>query len=138
MATTPAAAPAPKRARVPYRPPLLSLWARNDLADNVVACLSPSSIPKLPIIARAFRAAQPLVLFTAARRLGVGALATTNFISVLRTASPERFRETWAEGLGRWQMDPQALGGATPLGAFVDVVLRKQHPRRAGQPCEHV
>ena len=108
MATTPAAAPAPKRARAPYRPPLLSLWARNDLADNVVACLSPSNIPKLPVIAKAFRAAQPLVLFTAARRLGVGALATTNFISALRTASPERFRETWTEGLGRWQMDPRA------------------------------
>ena len=119
MATTPATAPAPKRARVPYRPPLLSLWARNDLADNVVACLSPSTIPRLPVIAKAFRAAQPLVLFTAARRLGVGALATTNFISALRTASPERFRETWTEGLGRWRMDPRARHPATQLEATV-------------------
>ena len=108
MATTPAAAPAPKRARVPYRPPLLSLWATNDLADNVVAFLTPSNIPKLPVIAKKFRAAQPLVLFTAARRLGVAALATTNFISALRTTSPERFRETWAEGIGRWRMDSRA------------------------------
>ena len=119
MATTPATDPAPKRARVPYRPPLLSLWARNDLADNVVACLSPSNIPKLPVVAKAFRAAQPLVLFTAARRLGVGALATTNFISALRTASPERFRETWTEGLERWRMDPRARHPASQLEATV-------------------
>ena len=136
MATTPAAAPTPKRARVPYRPPLLSLWARNDLADNVVACLSPSNIPKLPVIAKAFRAAQPLVLFTATRRLGVAGLATRNFISALRTASPERFRETWAEGLGRWQMDPQALGGATPLGAFVDISDPSPHLRLDRGPAD--
>jgi hypothetical protein len=136
MATTPAAAPAPKRARVPYRPPLLSLWARNDLADNVVACLSPSTIPRLPVIAKAFRAAHPLVLFTAARRLGVAGLATRNFMSALRTASPERFRETWAEGLGRWQMDPQALGGATPLGAFVDISDPSPHLRLDRGPAD--
>ena len=44
-----AAAPAPKRARTPYRPPLLSLWARNDLADSVVAFLPGTNLSKLPV-----------------------------------------------------------------------------------------
>ena len=99
-----AAAPAPKRARTPYRPPLLSLWARNDLADNIVACLPPSNLSRLPVIAKAMRSAHPLVLFTAARRLGVIAQATDNFVSSLRSVVPERhcFREDWTKGLTRW------------------------------------
>ena len=117
MSTDPAAAPAPKRARTPYRPPLLSLWARNDLADSVVAFLPGTNLSKLPIISKAFRAAQPLVLFTAARRLKVLDRAQDAFLGVLREVTPERhcFRETWTEGLARWQ-------GVAPTGLRTDIV----------------
>jgi hypothetical protein len=103
MSTDPAAAP--KRARVPYRPPLLSLWAQNDLADSVVAFLPGTNLSKLPVISKSFRAAQPLVLFTAARRLKVLDQAQDAFLGVLREVTPERrwFRETWTEGLARWR-----------------------------------
>ena len=57
-------------ARAPYRPPLLSLWARNDLADSVVAFARHQSVEAAGR-RKAIRAAQPLVLFTAARRLKV-------------------------------------------------------------------
>ena len=74
------------------------------MADNIVACLPPSNLSRLPIVAKAMRAAHPLVLFTAARRLGVIAHATDNFVSSLRSVVPERhcFREDWTKGLTRW------------------------------------
>ena len=95
MSTDPAAAPAPKRASVPYRPPLVSLWRQNDLADSVVAFLPGTNLSRLPAISKAFRAAQPLVLFTAARRLKVLDRAQDRFLDVLREVTPERrwFRE---------------------------------------------
>ena len=101
-----AAAPAPKRARAPYRPPLLSLWAQNDLADSLVAFLPGTNLSKLPVISKPFRAAQPLVLFTAARRLKVLDRAQDAFLGVLREVTPEHhwFREKWTGGLERWQM----------------------------------
>ena len=127
MSTDPAAAPAPKRARVPYRPPLLSLWAQNDLADSVVAFLPGTNLSKLPVVSKAFRAAQPLVLFTAARRLKVLDRAQDAFLGVLREASPEHtiFRETWDRGLARWQMAP-------PRGLRADIVGSPPHLRLLG------
>ena len=100
-----------KRAHT-YRSPLLSLWFRNELADNVVAFLPPDHLPKLPVIAKPFRAAQPLVLFTAARRLKVVDQMLASCVDVLRDVVPEanRFVETWASGLGKWQMHPEASG----------------------------
>ena len=101
MSTDPAAAPATKRARVPYRPPLRSLWAQNDLADSVVAFLPGTNLSRLPVISKSFRAAQPLVLFTAARRLKVLDRAQGAFLDVLREVTPDRrwFREKWTGGL---------------------------------------
>ena len=100
-----------KRAH-PYRSPLLSLWSRNEMADNVVAFLPPNNLPKLPVIAKPFRAAQPMVLFTAARRLKVVDQMLGSCVDVLReaVAGPGLFIETWTRGLGQWQMHPDALG----------------------------
>ncbi len=101
---------APKRARLPHRCPLLSLWARNDLSDSVVKYLPTAALPKLPVISRPFRAAQPLVLFTAARRLGAHASVSTACLDALLAASPPeryRFHERWTQGLTKWQKDPQ-------------------------------
>ena len=100
-----------KRAHI-YRSPLLSLWSRNELADNVVAFLPPSNLPKLPVIAKPFRAAQPMVLFTAARRLKVVDQMLASCVDVLREAVPDpnRFVETWARGLGQWEMHTEAAG----------------------------
>ena len=100
-----------KRAHI-YRSPLLSLWSRNELADNVVAFLPPTNLPKLPAIAKPFRAAQPMVLFTAARRLKVVDQMLASCVDVLREVVPEanRFVETWARGLGQWEMHTEAAG----------------------------
>ena len=100
-----------KRAHI-YRSPLLSLWSRNELADNVVAFLPPSNLPKLPVIAKPFRAAQPMVLFTAARRLKVVDQMLASCVDVLReaVAGPGLFIETWTRGLGQWQMHTEAAG----------------------------
>ena len=100
-----------KRAHI-YRSPLLSLWSRNELADNVVAFLPPSNLPKLPVIAKPFRAAQPMVLFTAARRLKVVDQMLAGCVDVLREAVPDpnRFVETWARGLRQWEMHDEAAG----------------------------
>lgn len=131
--TTPAAAPAPKRARVPHRSPLVSLWARNDIADSVVAFLPGTNLSKLPVIAKPFRAAQPLVLFTAARRLKVLTRAQDAFLDVLREVTPDRqwFRETWTEGLARWQMDDDAADlTADIVGSPPHLRLRGTDPGR--------
>ena len=100
-----------KRAHV-YRSPLLSLWSRNELADNVVAFLPPSNLPKLPVIAKPFRAAHPMVLFTAARRLKLVDRMLASCVDVLREAVPDPncFVETWARGLGQWEMHTEAAG----------------------------
>ena len=100
-----------KRAHV-YRSPLLSLWSRNELADNVVAFLPPLHLPKLPVIAKPFRAAHPMVLFTAARRLKVVDQMLESCVDVLREAVPDPncFVETWARGLDQWQMHTEAAG----------------------------
>ena len=100
-----------KRAHT-YRPPLLSLWSRNELADNVVAFLPPLHLPKLPVIAKPFRAAQPMVLFTAARRLKVVDQMLASCVDVLReaVAGPGLFVETWTRGLRQWQTHPDARG----------------------------
>ncbi len=101
-----------KRVHAPYRSPLLSLWSRNELADNVVAFLPPLHLPKLPVIAKPFRAAQPMVLFTAARRLKVVDRMLASCVDVLREAVPDPncFVETWARGLGQWEMHTEAAG----------------------------
>jgi len=114
------AAPAPQRHRASHRSALGSLWARNDLADNVVAFLPGTNLSKLPVISKAFRAAQPLVLFTAARRLKVLDRAQDAFLGVLREVTPERrwFREKWTGGLDRWQM----ADGADGEGLRADIV----------------
>ena len=127
MSTDPAAAPATKRARVPYRPPLRSLWAQNDLADSVVAFLRGTNLSRLPVISKSFRAAQPLVLFTAARRLKVLDRAQGAFLDVLREVTPERrwFREKWTGGLDRWQMDDG-------YGTRADIVGSPPHLRLRG------
>ena len=131
-----AAAPAPKRARTPYRPPLLSLWARNDLADSVVAFLPGTNLSKLPVIAKSFRSAQPLVLFTAARRLKVLDRAQDAFLGVLREVTPERrlFRETWTEGLARWQM----WQIAAQRGLRADIVGSPPCLRLRGSGGDHI
>ena len=100
-----------KRAHI-YRSPLLSLWSRNELSDNVVAFLPPSNLPKLSVIAKPFRAAHPMVLFTAARRLKVVDQMLASCVDVLREVVPEanRFVETWARGLGQWEMHTEAAG----------------------------
>ena len=134
MSTDPAAAPAPKRARTPYRPPLLSLWARNDLADSVVAFLPGTNLSKMPVISKGFRAAQPLVLFTAARRLKVLDRAQDAFLGVLREVTPELrwFRETWTGGLARWQ-------GISPHGGLrSDIVGSPPHLRLRGTHGDHI
>ena len=127
MSTDPAAAPAPKRASVPYRPPLVSLWRQNDLADSVVAFLPGANLSKLPVISKVFRAAQPLVLFTAARRLKVLDRAQDAFLDVLREVTPDRrwFREKWTGGLDRWQMDDG-------YGTRADIVGSPPHLRLRG------
>ena len=137
MSTDPAAAPAPKRARVPYRPPLLSLWARNDLADSVVAFLPGTNLSKLPVISKRFRAAQPLVLFTAARRLKVLDRAQDAFLGVLREVIPERhcFRETWTEGLARWRCVVRTR--RSPYGLRVDIVGSPPYLRLRGTNEDH-
>ena len=129
MSTDPAAAPVPKRARTPYRPPLLSLWARNDLADSVVAFLPGTNLSKLPVICRSLRAAQPLVLFTAARRLKVLDRAQDAFLDVLREVTPELrwFRETWTGGLDRWQRDDGEGTRADIVGSPPQLRLRGCH-----------
>ena len=129
MSTDPAAAPAPKRARVPYRPPLRSLWAQNDLADSVVAFLPGTNLSKLPVISKSFRAAQPLVLFTAARRLKVLDRAQGAFLDVLREVTPDRrwFREKWTGGLDRWQMDDGEGTRADIVGSPPQLRLRGCH-----------
>ena len=132
MSTDPAAAPAPKRARVPYRPPLVSLWRQNDLADSVVAFLPGTNLSRLPVISKSFRAAQPLVLFTAARRLKVLDRAQGAFLDVLREASPEHniFRETWDGGLARWLR-------ADGEGLRADTVGSPPHLRLRGTNEDH-
>ena len=132
-----AAAPAPKRARTPYRPPLLSLWAQNDLADSVVAFLPGSNLSKLPVISKEFRAAQPLVLFTAARRLKVLDRAQDAFLGVLREVIPERhcFRETWTEGLARWRCVVRTR--RSPYGLRVDIVGSPPYLRLRGTNEDH-
>ena len=89
-----------------YRSPLLSLWSRNELADNVVAFLPPTNLPKLPVIAKPFRAAQPMVLFTAARRLKVVDQMLASCVDVLREAVAGRCASS-RRGQ-RQQMDPNA------------------------------
>ena len=133
-----AAAPAPKRARTPYRPPLLSLWARNDLADSVVAFLPGTNLSKLPVISKRFRAAQPLVLFTAARRLKVLNRAQDAFLGVLREVTPERrwFRETWTGGLDRWRCVIGTLR-SYPHGLRADIVGSPPHLRLRGTNEDH-
>ena len=133
-----AAAPAPKRARTPYRPPLLSLWARNDLADSVVAFLPGTNLSKLPVISKRFRAAQPLVLFTAARRLKVLDRAQDAFLGVLREVTPERrwFRETWTGGLDRWRCVIGTLR-SYPHGLRADIVGSPPHLRLRGTNEDH-
>ena len=62
------------------------------------------------MISRPFRAAQPLVLFTAARRLGAHTSVSTACLDALLAASPPeryRFHERWTQGLAKWQKDPQ-------------------------------
>jgi len=76
--------PAAQRHRASHRSALRSLWAQSDLADSVVAFLPGTNLSKLPVISKAFRAAQPLVLFTAARRLKVLDRAQGAFLDVLR------------------------------------------------------
>ena len=141
MSTDSAAAPAPKRARVPYRPPLLSLWARNDLADSVVAFLPGTNLSTLPVISKAFRAAQPLVLFTAARRLKVLDRAQDRFLDVLREVTPERrwFRERWTGGLDtdRWQCVTGTLR-SYPHGLRADTVGSPPYLRLLGTNKDHV
>ena len=132
MSTDPAAAPAPKRARTPYRPPLLSLWAQNDLADSVVAFLPGTNLSKLPVLSKTFRAAQPLVLFTAARRLKVLDRAQDAFLDVLREVTPDRrwFREKWTGGLARWQMADREGLTADIVGSPPHLRLRGSHDER--------
>ena len=132
-----AAAPAPKRARTPYRPPLLSLWAQNDLADSVVAFLPGTNLSKLPVISKPFRAAQPLVLFTTARRLKVLDRAQDAFLGVLREVIPERhcFRETWTEGLARWRCVVRTR--RSPYGLRVDIVGSPPYLRLRGTNEDH-
>ena len=142
MSTDPAAAPAPKRARTPYRPPLLSLWARNDIADSVVAFLPGTNLSKLPEISKAFRAAQPLVLFTAARRLKVLDRAQDAFLGVLREVTPDRrwFRERWAEGLDtdRWRCATGTLRSYPHDGLRADIVGSPTRLRLRGCNGDHV
>ena len=138
MSTDPAAAPAPKRASVPYRPPLVSLWRQNDLADSVVAFLPGTNLSKLPVISKRFRAAQPLVLFTAARRLKVLDRAQDAFLGVLREVTPERrwFRETWTGGLDRWRCVIGTLR-SYPHGLRADIVGSPPHLRLRGTNEDH-
>ena len=126
------AAHAPQRNRASHRSALRSLWAQNDLADSVVAFLTGTNLSKLPVISKAFRAAQPLVLFTAARRLKVLDRAQDAFLGVLREASPEHniFRETWDGGLARWLR-------ADGEGLRVDLVGSPPHLRLRGNHGGH-
>ena len=77
-----------------------------------MAFLPPTNLPKLPVIAKPFRAAQPMVLFTAARRLKVVDQMLASCVDVLRqvVAGPGLFIETWTRGLGQWQMHTDASG----------------------------
>ena len=102
------------------------------MADNIVACLPPSNLSRLPVIAKAMRAAHPLVLFTAARRLKVLDRAQGAFLDVLREASPEHdiFRETWDGGLARWLR-------ADGEGLRADTVGSPPHLRLRGTNEDH-
>ena len=142
MSTDPAAAPATKRARVPYRPPLRSLWAQNDLADSVVAFLPGTNLSRLPVISKSFRAAQPLVLFTAARRLKVLDRAQGAFLDVLREVTPDRrwFREKWTGGLDtdRWRCVTGTLRSYPHDGLRADIVGSPTRLRLRGCNGDHV
>ena len=99
------------------------------MADNIVACLPPSNLSRLPVIAKAMRAAHPLVLFTAARRLKVLDRAQGAFLDVLREVTPDRrwFREKWTGGLDRWQMDDGEGTRADIVGSPPQLRLRGCH-----------
>ncbi len=136
MAATPA-----KRARTPAcKPPFLILWGQIDLADSIVTFMGMKTLAKVPIICRSLRAAHPLILFKAARRLKVLDRAQDAFMRVLRTVSRERycFRETWTEGLTRWQISrsfhPSGLSGlrADTVGSPPHLRLRGSHGGHRG------
>ena len=135
------AAPAAQRHRASHRSALRSLWAQNDLADSVVAFLPGTNLSKLPVISKAFRAAQPLVLFTAARRLKVLDRAQDRFLDVLREVTPERrwFRERWTGGLDtdRWQCVLGTLR-SYPDGLRADIVGSPPYLRLLGTNQDHV
>ena len=115
-----------KRAHT-YRPPLLSLWSRNELADNVVAFLPPDHLPKLPVISRPFRTAQPLVLFTAARRLKVVDQMLASCVDVLREAVESALfpAAVVAAAVFRRAAAARAAAGSTTAAL---IVLSRCHP----------
>jgi len=100
-----------KHARAPAcKPPLLEMWGQIDLADSIVAFMGMKTLAKVPTICRSLRAAQPLILFTAARRLKAVPDFTSACLRALHAATPRekyQFHESWGfSPIDNWKRAP--------------------------------
>ena len=95
------------------KPPLLALWAREDVVDTVVEFLPSTSIACLPGVAKPLRAAHPRLVFAAARRRGkVAALARACY-ATLAVGERFHFREDWKLGMGQWRWSDEVVFAET-------------------------
>ena len=95
-----------KSSAVPVRrPPLLSLWSREDPRTAVIDFLPTKTIATLPFVAKALRDAQSRLLLTAIKRRGKVAVpsppTTRACLDALLVGEPQYFCENWARAFNR-------------------------------------
>ena len=95
------------------KPPLLALWAREDVVDTVVEFLPSTSIACLPGVAKPLRAAHPRLVFAAARRRGKAAALARACYATLAVGETYHFREDWKLGMGQWRWSDEVVFAET-------------------------